>query len=214
MTRMGRQSRCSVAGTAADDDVVHGDRAPASGRTSGETGAASFGGALVAPDGEADRHCPTVAQRCGRRRPHSPPSPPWVKQEERRRPKVLSGIEQSRFQFSPSAESRRAKRCLARSGMRDLITGAINEGSCCGGLRESEPQKRRGRSSMSGRTDGRTSKDLPPPPSPSDVVRVQPAEKPTVRTSGRPAAADADIFRRLRWRRGRAWPPTRGDATS
>ena len=68
---MGRQSRCSVAGTAADDDVVHGDRAPASGRTSGETGAASFGGALVAPDGEADRHCPTVAQRCGRRRPQT-----------------------------------------------------------------------------------------------------------------------------------------------
>ena len=57
---------------------------------------------------------------------------------------MLSGIEQSRFQFSPSAESRRAKRCLARSGMRDLITGAINERSCCGGLRESEPQKGEG----------------------------------------------------------------------
>ena len=111
--------------------------------------------------------------------------------ETRGGPKCCRGIEQSRFQFSQSlrAEERGQKvpRSLARSGMRDLITGAINEGSngrrSCRGLRsEKEPQKR---AIFDERTDGRTSKDLPPPPSPSDVVRVQPAEKPTVCPSGR-----------------------------
>ena len=99
---------------------------------------------------------------------------------------MLSGIEQSRFQFSPSAESRRAKRCLARSGMRDLITGAINEGSCCGGLRESEPQKRRGRSSMSGRTDERQKIFPLLPLLPTLSASNRPKNRRSVRPAGRP----------------------------
>ena len=79
-------------------------------------------------------------------------------------------------------------RSLARSGMRDLITGAINEGSngrrSCRGLRsEKEPQKR---AIFDERTDERQkifpSSSFSPLPR---FVRVQPAEKPTVCPSGR-----------------------------
>ena len=134
-------SRCSAEGAAAV--AVHGGRAPASGRTNGETVAAPFGAVAAAADGGADRHCPTVERHCGRgRRRHYPPSPPWVKQEEA--PSVV-GVSSNQDSSSVTqlvrAEQRRgAKRCLARSGMRDLITGAINEASdgrtSCRGLSE------------------------------------------------------------------------------
>ena len=140
---------------------------------------------------------------------------------ETRGPKVLSAEWESSNQDSSSVREAKGARSLLRSGMCDLITGTINEGSDAGLRRRKtrrgtaerrRRRRRRGRSWTDGRTDGRTSKDL--------LLLLRPSVRPRSaarRTGGTAAAAAAaaDIFRSRQRRRrpGRKSTAAAGDGS-